>query len=103
MTDAFLSQPGLPFAEILSAERIARIFAKYGGLFALGRMYPTAITLWAFLGQVLRDGKGASCQAAVARIVSHSRQQEIPAPTADTGDYCRARAKLSEDALHELA
>ena len=103
ITDAFLSQPGLPFAEILSAERIARIFAKYGGLFALGRMYPTAITLWAFLGQVLRDGKGASCQAAVARIVSHSRQQEIPAPTADTGDYCRARAKLSEDALHELA
>jgi len=93
----------LPFAEILSAERIARIFAEYGGLFALGRTYSTAITLWAFLGQVLRDGKEASCQAAVACVVSYCKQRGIPAPTADTGDYCRARAKLSEDALHAVS
>lgn len=100
---AFLSQPGLPFAEILSADRIARIFVMHGGLFAIGRVYSTVVTLWAFLGQVLRDGKEASCQAAVAQVVSHCGQQGSHAPTSDTGDYCRARAKLPEAALHELA
>jgi len=99
----FLNQPGLPFSQILSAERIARVFAKHGNLFAVGRIYSTAVTLWAFLSQVLRDGKQASCQAAVARVVSHRQQQSLPTPTADTGDYCRARGKLSEAALRELS
>ena len=53
-------------------------------------MYSTALIVWSFLGQVLRDGKQASCQA-VARVVVHQQQTGGPAPTADTGDYCRAR------------
>ena len=56
---AFLSQPGLPFARVLSAERIERIFGKHGNLFAIGSIYSTATVVWAFLGQVLRDGKQA--------------------------------------------
>jgi hypothetical protein len=59
--------------------------------------------LWAFLGQVLRDGKEASCQFAVAGIISFCLQVGRTAPTKDTGDYCRARAKLSEPALRELS
>jgi hypothetical protein len=39
----------------------------------------------------------------VARIVAHQQQMGGPVPTSDTGDYCRARAKLSEEALHALA
>jgi len=100
---AFLSQPGLPFAEVLSAERIERIFAKHGNLFGLGAIYSTAVMVWSFLGQVLRDGKEASCQAAVARVVTHCQQHSTATPTADTGDYCRARAKLSEAALRDIA
>ena len=65
---SFLSQPGLPFAGILSAERIERIFARHGNLFGAGAIYSTAVMVWSFLGQVLRDGKEASCQAAVARV-----------------------------------
>ena len=103
VVDAFLSAPGLPFANILSAQRIERIFAKHGCLFGLHGIYSTAIMVWAFLSQVLRDGKEASCQAAVARVVSYCEQAGLPAPTEDTGDYCRARAKLSEAALHDLA
>lgn len=103
VADAFLSSPGLPFAEILSAERIERIFAKHDGLFGLQAVYATAVMVWSFLSQVLRDGKEASCQAAVARVVSHCQQTGRPPPTADTGDYCRARAKLPEAALHELS
>ena len=63
----FLSQPGLPFAQILSAERIERIFTKHGNLFGVGQVYSTAVMVWSFLSQVLRDGKEASCQAAVAQ------------------------------------
>jgi hypothetical protein len=98
----FLSQPGLPFAGVLSAERIERIFAKHGNLFGMSAVYSTVVTLWAFLGQVLRDGKEASCQSAVAAVITYQQLAGLPTPTADTGDYCRARDKLSEEALRDL-
>jgi putative transposase len=50
VADSFLSAPGLPFAEILSAERIERIFAKHDGLFGLQAVYATAVMVWSFLG-----------------------------------------------------
>lgn len=103
VVNAFLSAPGLPFANILSAERIERIFAKHGCVFGMHGVYTTAIMVWSFLSQVLRDGKEASCQAAVARVVSYCEQAGLDAPTEDTGDYCRARAKLSDAALHDLS
>jgi hypothetical protein len=101
LAQAFLSQPGLPFAAVLSAERMERVFARHGNCFG-GTVYSTALVLWSFLSQVLRNGKEASCRAAVARIVSHQQLTRGVVPTADTGDYCRARAKLSEAALHDL-
>jgi hypothetical protein len=103
IVDVFLAQPGLPFAGVLSAERIERIFAQHGNLFGVGAIYSTAVMVWSFLGQVLRDGKEASCQSAVARVVSYCDGQGLDTPTADTGDYCRARAKLSVAALRELS
>jgi putative transposase len=103
VVDAFLSAESLPFAEILSATKIEEIFRKHGGLFGLHGVYTTAMVVWSFLSQVLRDGKEASCQAAVARVVGYCEQQGLDAPTADTGDYCRARAKLSVAALRDLS
>lgn len=99
---AFLLQPGLPFASLLSAERIERLFAKHGNLFGMDTIYSTVVTLWAFLGQVLRDGKEAACQSAVAQVVSYQQLCGQTPPTEDTGDYCRARSKLSEAALKDL-
>ena len=61
IVETFLLQPDLPFAGVLSAERIERIFRKHGNLFGIGRIYSTAVVLWSFLGQVLRDGKESSC------------------------------------------
>lgn len=103
VVDAFLHDEGLPFADVLSAERIERIFLKHGRLFGVRGVYTTAITVWAFLSQVLRDGKEAACQSAVARVVSYCELQGVGAPTEDTGDYCRARGKLAEEALRELS
>ena len=103
IVDAFLAGDGLLFTEILSAQRIEQIFQKHGCLFGLNGVYTTAIMVWSFLSQVLRDGKEASCQAAVARVVSFCQQQGLDAPTEDTGDYCRARAKLAVTALRDLS
>jgi putative transposase len=99
---AFLASQAFPFARILSAERVERVFAKHDGLFGRQGIYSAAMVVWSFLGQVLRDGKEASCQAAVARVVSYCEHERITPPTSDTGDYCRARAKLPEAALGEL-
>ena len=100
--EAFLQQDGLPFSDVISAETIGSVFAKYSrGV--RGAIYTNAIVLWAFLSQVLRDGKEASCQSAVARIIAHLTCLRRPAPSSDTGDYCRARAKLPEAALKELS
>jgi len=98
---AFLAQPGLPFAGILSQQRIHDVFVDHGGL--SGRLYTTAVVLWAFMSQVLRDGKEASCQSAVARISRFLQMTTGAGVDPDTRDYCRARAKLPEAALHQLA
>lgn len=101
--NSFLSSAGLPFSSLLSAERIARIFTRHNGLFGTHGVYSTAIMVWSFLGQVLRDGKEASCQSAVARVVAFCRLTGKTAPTTDTRNYCRARAKLSVPALRQLS
>lgn len=103
IADAFLGRDGLPFADLISAERIAEVFSKHGNLFGGRGVYSTAIMLWSFLGQVLRDGKEASCQSAVARVVTYCTQIGKCPPTRDTGDYCKARAKLSHEAIHDLS
>ena len=74
---AFLGGEGLPFSEILSADRIERIFCKHNCLFGAHGVYSTAVMVWAFLAQVLSDGKQASCRAAVARVVAYCHQQGL--------------------------
>ena len=59
VVEGFLLRPGLPFAEVLSAERIERIFKKHGNLFGVGQIYSTVVVLWSFISQALRDGKEA--------------------------------------------
>jgi len=100
--EGFLLRAGLPFADVLSAERVERSFQKRGSLCGAEQIYSTMVVLWSFISQVLRDGRDVSCQAAVARIVVYHRAHGQTVPTSDTGDYCRARAKLSEAALREL-
>jgi len=102
VAEPFLGQPGLAFAEVLTAEGIEAAFAEHNALFAGDDIFSAPLVLWAFLAQVLRDGKGAACAAAVADIATYRQQTGGPVPCGDTGDYCRARAKLSLPALREL-
>jgi hypothetical protein len=98
----FLQEAGLPFARVLSAQDIQYAFAGCQGLFGQDDLFSTQIVLWAFLAQVLQDGKQAACAAAVANVATYCQQMDRPGPCGDTGDYCRARAKLQPAALRHL-
>ena len=98
---SLLQNPGLPFADSLSEEAIEAAFQEEGVAFGQeeDEVYTPALTLWAFLSQMLFKDEQRSCVAAVSRIivllVSLGRK-----PCSDnTGAYCRARAKLSERVL----
>ena len=100
----FVDGQGLPFAEVLDVESIETAFRNQNALFGQDPddVFSTAVVLWAFLGQTLRDGKGAACAAAVSDIATYMLQTGQKVPSGDTGDYCRARAKLSLSALQVL-
>lgn len=104
IADPFVHGPGLPFAEVLDAESIRETFRQENALFAQDEedIFSTEIVLWAFLAQSLRDGKGAACSAAVSDIATYLLQTGQKPPSGDTGDYCRARAKLNLSALRRL-
>lgn len=102
VVEPFLRQDGFPFAQVLSADAIEGVFAKHEALFGEKDIFSAPIVLWAFLAQVLRDGKGAACASAVADIATYMQQTDGCVPCGDTGDYCRARAKLDLRALRDL-
>jgi len=102
IADPFLHNPGLPFASVLDAESIQQVFREEEALFGQRDIFSTEIVLWAFLAQTLRDGKGVACSAAVADIATYLLQTGRRPPSGDTGDYCRARVKLSLAALRRL-
>jgi len=104
VTRSFLLEKGLPLANVLPAAEIERIFRRHDAVFGetYNAVYNTAIVLWAFLSQVLADGKMRSCAAAVARVGDFLMMIGRNPPSTDTGEYCNARNKLNEKALHDL-
>ncbi len=95
---SFLEKDGLPFAEVLPAERVEEIFAEAGVDFASDEecVYTPAVTLWAFLSQALAKGELRSCMMAVSRVVVLLVALGREPCSKNTGAYCRARAKLPE-------
>jgi hypothetical protein len=65
-------------------------------------VYTPAVTLWAFLSQVLFKDEQRSCLAATSRVVVFMAALEIRVSD-NTGAYCRARAKLPESFLQQLS
>lgn len=102
IADPFLQNTGLPFASVLDAKTIQQAFQNEDAMFAEQDLFSTPVVLWAFLAQTLRDGKGAACKAAVCDIETYRVQTGRQPPSGDTGDYCRARAKLNLKALQNL-
>lgn len=96
---SFLQHEGLPFAEVLSEQTIARVAQDAGVPLAETQaddevVYTSAVTLWAFLSQVLHQKAQRSCTAAVARVILLCVALGREPCSSDTGAYCRARARL---------
>jgi hypothetical protein len=104
---SFLQISGLAFAHVLAEEDIQRACDEEGVDFGQPKdeqqkiIYTPAVTLWAFLSQVLFQGEQRSCLAATARIVVFMASLEIRMSD-NSGPYCRARAKLSESLLQRM-
>jgi putative transposase len=97
----FAQADELPFADTLTEADVAQVFAEEKVSFGKTRLafWTPALTLWAFLGQVLNSDK--SCRQAVANVVLALALTREP-DDLDTGLYCRARAKLQPQALKRL-
>lgn len=92
-------QGGLPFACLLSEDRIERAFGSARELWQ-GWIYCPAVTVWVFLSQCLSADH--SCTEAVARLIAWRLSCGRKPCSADTGAYCTARDKLPEEACREL-
>lgn len=106
---SFLAQPGLPFADALPEERIEQAFADEEIDFASPHadeddaVYTPAVTLWAFLSQMLYADEQRSCLAAVARVAVLWAALGKQVCASNSGAYCRARSKLTEGVLERLS
>jgi hypothetical protein len=77
-------------------ERVEALLPEYRE-----RIYPPTVSLAMFLGQVLSaDG---SCQKAVDEAIVNRLLSGLPADSANTGGYCRARQRLPTDMVRDLA
>ena len=95
----FAQADGLPFADVLSGERIEQALEDEGAVWREA-VYTPLLTLWAFLAQVMSpDG---SCRAAVARALAWLVAQGQPPCTPKTDPYCKARHRLPESLLPRL-
>ena len=107
--NSFLQISGLAFANVLTEEDIQQACDEEGVDFGQPHdndddqqiVYTPAVTLWAFLSQVLFKDEQRSCLAATARVVVFMAALEIRISD-NTGAYCRARAKLPEPLLRRL-
>ncbi len=101
---SFLQRPDLPFADVLPERAIEKAFDDGDATFAYDEdaVYTPAITLWAFLSQVLFKDEHRSCVAAVARVAVLLLALERGPCSTNTGAYCRARGKLSEKVIRQI-
>ncbi len=101
---SFMQTTGLAFANVLSETQIEQGFAQEGVSFAEGEddVFTPAVTLWAFLSQVLYKDEQRSCLAAISRVIVLLVGLGRTACAKNSGPYCRARAKLSQPVIKRL-
>ena len=88
----------LPFREILPATQLAK---KIETLEYRDRVFPPDMTIFAFLAQVM--GQDQSCSSAVTQVIAHLARCGKDVPSMNTAAYCKARGRLPEKILSELA
>lgn len=95
----FAEAPGLPFADLLPKELLAKLIEEHEVEFK-DRIYTPLVTLAMFLSQ--GSDADQSLSQAVARLIAHRLAAGKPACSSNTGAYCRARQRLPENILADL-
>ena len=96
----FTQGPGLPFAQVVQQNDIQELLARHCPAWRED-LYTPAVTLALFVGQAVDPDP--SLRQAVARFAAQRQMDGLPAISTDTGAYCKARQRLSENAIAELA
>jgi hypothetical protein len=99
---AFAYCPGARFTGLLGPAFFQDLADRHAVHFGEGEKdtYNPAVTLWAWLGQILSPTK--SCVAAAARLVVLCCRLGRQPCSYNSGAYCKARAKLPEGFLRDL-
>jgi hypothetical protein len=92
-------QPELGLEAVLPKATVERILKEEGGSWK-AILYTPWVTFWAFFWQRLSADR--SCRAALKRLAAWMARHGRQLDDADTGPYCKARARLPESALHRL-
>lgn len=97
--DQLTEQKGLLFRDSFQNLGLSEMVQKYYPEFRDRAFGPTTI-LFAFLSQMLSPDK--SCAETVARINADRAAQGLKPVSPDNSAYCKARARMPEEFLHEL-
>ena len=105
--NSFLVDDGLPFADALTSEQIHAalddpLADEPNRSDDDGTIDTPAVTLWAFLSQMLYKQEQRSCQAAVDRVIGWFLALGRKPPSDSTGTFCRARSRLSLAGIQQL-
>jgi len=95
------SSEGLPFRRLLDEQRIRAALSSAGVKFRK-RVYDPVTTLCAFLSQAVAS-KDSSCEDAVSRVLAERVANGQAACSTDTSSYCKARGRLPEKMIADLA
>jgi hypothetical protein len=96
----FARNAGLPFADVLTEERILSVLNEYGVKYR-DRVFNPVTTIWGFLSQVLSDDH--SCRATVSKIIAHRAASGATVCSPNAASYCTARGRLLTGVLSTLA
>ena len=92
---------GLPFRELLDGKKIATALEAFGISFR-DRIYNPYVTLCAFLSQITTSND-SSCEDAVSRVRADRVARGQQPCSTDTSSYCKARGRIPEEVISQLA
>jgi hypothetical protein len=99
----FFTAPQLPFEGVFTDEEVQQVLQEEQVAFGQepDAIWTPELVLWTWLHQVLSADQ--SCAAAVMRTITLLLAAGREPCSANTGAYCKARAKLPEDVFRKLA
>lgn len=98
--DKFANDNGLPFGKILTREYVLSVLESEGHEYRQ-RVFCPLVTLWAWLSQCLSQDK--SLNEAVSRILAHRVATGLPACSASSAAYSKARCRFPDAVMERMA